>query len=262
MLDTLAATLREPLFWLFPVASGAISMGAFALFAGPLTWLAWRDPPRLRKYRIQNRRVGAKAVVWPSVRRWLVNNLLMFVVVALAWPLLRHSGLHAGALPPWWVIALQVVFFIYLDDLLFYGLHRLLHTRWLFKHIHHVHHRVHTPWAVTGHNTHPVEYLLTGAVALVGPVLVEAHVVVLWIWIAWRQWEAAEGHCGYDFPWTPTHLLPFNDGAVHHDFHHARVHGNYAGFLTHVDRLLGTFSKGYAQDMARRRAAPSPEGDP
>lgn len=34
-----------------------------------------------------------------------------------------------------------------------------------------------TPWAVTGHYMHPIEYLLTAAVALIGPLWVGAHVV-------------------------------------------------------------------------------------
>jgi 4-alpha-methyl-delta7-sterol-4alpha-methyl oxidase len=97
---------------------------------------------------------------------------------------------------------------------------------------------------------HPVEFTLTASIALVGPLLVGAHVVTLWLWFAFRQWEAAEGHSGYDLPWTPTH-----DGARHHDWHHARVKGNYAGFLTWMDRLCGTYARGYAEDLAMRAAA-------
>ena len=40
--------------------------------------------------------------------------------------------------------------------------------------------------------------------------------------------------------------------------HHARVRGNYAGFLTHCDRLFGTFARGYGGELAaRRRALPA-----
>jgi plant 4alpha-monomethylsterol monooxygenase len=117
--------------------------------------------------------------------------------------------------------------------------------------VHGWHHRIVTPWAVTGHYMHPVEYVLTGTIALVGPLLVGAHVAVLWIWFAWRQWEAAEGHSGYDFPWSPSHWFPGSDGARHHDWHHARVRGNYAGFFPIWDRACGTFAKGYAEVLAR-----------
>jgi sterol desaturase/sphingolipid hydroxylase (fatty acid hydroxylase superfamily) len=91
--------------------------------------------------------------------------------------------------------AAQVVFFVYLDDFLYYWFHRGMHGRWLYKHVHGWHHRIVTPWAITGHYMHPVEYSLTGTVALIGPLLLGSHVVTLWVWFAFRQWEAAEGHC-------------------------------------------------------------------
>jgi sterol desaturase/sphingolipid hydroxylase (fatty acid hydroxylase superfamily) len=97
---------------------------------------------------------------------------------------------------------------------------------------------------------HPVEYALTGTVALAGPLLLRAHVVTVWIWFALRQREAAEGHCGYEFRPTATHLFPVNDGAHHHDWHHARVKGNYAGFFPIWDRVFGRYAKGYAEMLA------------
>ena len=252
MLDGVLSIYRDPLFLPFPLASVAISALAFLAFAGPLTWIAAAAPPSLERYRIQSRRPRPQELLAPSLRAWLVNNAILLVVVVLAWPLLRLSGVHAGPLPPWWVVLGQVVLFIYLDDFLYYWVHRTLHTRWLYKRIHGWHHRIVTPWAVTGHYMHPVEYVLTGTLALVGPVLVGAHVLTLWLWFAFRQWEAAEGHCGYDFPWTPTHVLPFNDGAIHHDVHHARVKGNYAGFLAWTDWVFGTYARGYREEVAAR----------
>lgn len=243
------------LFVLFPVATLLISMVAFALFAGVLTAIAAADPPALRRHRIQSRRPRAQELVGPSIRSLLVNNAVALVGVAGAWPLLGLSGVHAGPPPPWWEIAWQLVFFIYLDDFLYYGMHRAMHTRWLYKRVHGWHHRIVTPWAVTGNYMHPVEFVSTAGVAMVGPLLLGSHVVTVWAWFVWRQWEAAEGHCGYDFPWTPTHFFPGNDGAVHHDVHHARVRGNYAGFFTIWDRVFGTFAKGYGEELAARRAA-------
>jgi len=47
------------------------------------------------------------------------------------------------------------------------------------------------------------------------------------------------------------YLFLGSDGARHHDFHHARVRGNYAGFFPIWDRAFGTFAKGYAEVLAR-----------
>ena len=96
---------------------------------------------------------------------------------------------------------------------------------------------------------------LPGMVMLAGPILLGSHVVTLYVWIIVRQWEAAEGHAGYDFHWSPTRLIPFSDGATHHDFHHAKVIGNYAGFFPWWDAAFGTLSKGYAEHLSARRRA-------
>jgi sterol desaturase/sphingolipid hydroxylase (fatty acid hydroxylase superfamily) len=254
MWEWLREIYTEPLFWLFPVAGTAVGILSFLAFAVPFTLLAWKQPGWAEPYRIQARKTGRRSVVGPAFWHVARNNAVMAVMTLGAWPLLRLSGVHAGPLPAWWVIVLQLLFFIVLDDFLFYWMHRSLHeSRWLFKKVHSIHHRIMTPWAITGHYMHPVEYVLTGTVMLIGPLLVGAHVVTLYIWIVIRQWEAAEGHAGYDFPWSPMHLLPFSDGATHHDFHHAKVKGNYAGFFPWTDAAFGTLCAGYAEHLANRK---------
>ena len=256
MLDWLRHIYTEPMFWLFPVAGTVLGMLSFLLFAGAFTSLAWKQPAWAEPYRIQARATGRRSVVWPSLQRHFVNNGVMAVATFASWPLLRMSHVHAGPLPAWWVIPLQLLFFILLDDFLFYWVHRGLHeSRWLFRKVHSIHHRIMTPWAITGHYMHPVEYLLTGTLMLAGPLLVGCHVVTLYLWIIIRQWEAAEGHAGYDFPWSPSHLMPFSDGATHHDFHHAKVKGNYAGFFPWTDAAFGTLCEGYPEHLAARKKA-------
>jgi sterol desaturase/sphingolipid hydroxylase (fatty acid hydroxylase superfamily) len=256
MFDWLRQIYTEPMFWLFPVAGTVVGMLSFLLFAGAFTFLAWKQPAWAEPYRIQARATGRRSVVWPSLKRHFGNNGVMALATFASWPLLRLSHVHAGPLPRWWVILLQLLFFILLDDFLFYWMHRGLHeSRWLFKRVHSIHHRIMTPWAITGHYMHPVEYLLTGTLMLAGPLLVGCHVVTLYLWVVIRQWEAAEGHAGYDFPWSPMHLFPFSDGATHHDFHHAKVKGNYAGFFPWTDRAFGTLCDGYAEHLAMREKA-------
>ena len=261
-MSTILAWYQEPLFWLFPVGSLVVSMAAFVLFAGPLTWIAWADPAWARPYRLQSRPPREQQLVAASVRTWLVNNACLAGATIASWPLLRLTGVHAGPLPPLWVIGAQLLFFVYLDDFLYYWFHRTMHGRWLYPHVHGWHHRIVTPWAITGHYMHPLEYTLTGTVALIGPLLLGSHVVTLWLWFAFRQWEAAEGHSGYEFPWTPTHLFLGNDGARHHDFHHARVRGNYAGFFPIWDRVFGTYAKGYAEVLAQSPRTSSTAASP
>jgi methylsterol monooxygenase/4-alpha-methyl-delta7-sterol-4alpha-methyl oxidase len=159
-----------------------------------------------------------------------------------------------GPLPVWYWIAAQIVFFTLLDDFLYYWMHRLLHVRWLLRHVHAVHHRIKNTCAMDGNYFHWLEFVLTGTLSLVGPLLIGAHVYVVWIWIVIRQFEAADGHCGYDFPLNPMRLFPLYKGPAYHDFHHARFKGNYAGFLPYLDSLMGTYIKDYLTYVAQRKA--------
>ena len=256
-MDSIIELYRDPMFLWFPLGATLVSVVSFALFAIPLTYLARVDHPALRRYRLQPRRraesgAGGRPIIGPSVRMWLVNTLAQLIVVVLAWPLLRLSAIHLGPPPPAWVVLTQVVLFIYLDDFLYYWMHRAMHRPWLYRRVHGLHHRVPAPWAIAGHYMHPVEYVLTAALMLVGPLLLGAHIVTLYVWIAVRQWEASEGHCGYDLPFSPLALLPFCHGAAHHDFHHSRRRGNFGGFLPLWDRVFGTQARGYAEYVAER----------
>ncbi len=254
-LESLLAMYREPMFLLYPVATLLLSIVAFLAFALPWTWLAWKNPLWARKYRIQqDREIDVQRWFLPSLGRIAVNSSITFALLLLTWPVLRLSGVHWGALPDWYVVIAQLVFFIFLDDFLYYWMHRAMHLPWLYKHVHIVHHRPTTPCAIAGNYFHPAEFIATTSLVLVGPTLVGAHVVTVWIWVVFRQLEAADGHCGYDIPWNPTRFFPFYHGPAYHDFHHKRFFGNYAGFLSYADRFFGEYAKGYREYRASKRA--------
>ena len=255
-MDALLAIYQDPDFLPLALGTNLVSMGAFLAFSLPLTWVAARDPAALRRFRIQRRPPKTEGLLRRSLVAFIGNDLALLAVTVLAFPVLRHSGIHGGPLPSVLEVLLQLVFFIYLDDFLYYWVHRAMHHGFLWKRVHVVHHRIHTPWAITGHLMHPVEFVVTAGLMLIGPLALGSHYLTLYLWVVIRQWEAAEGHCGYDFPFSPTHLLPGCVGALHHDYHHAKVKGNYAGFLAYLDRLFGTTVRGYEEARAPR---PHPE---
>lgn len=236
---------QEELFWLFPVATNVIGTVAFLILATPWTVLAYIDPPSLRKYKIQQKPFNVKKWLWPSLWHLLRNSLLAFVLTGISWPLLRLSGVHAGPLDPWYIIVLSIIFFIFLDDFLYYFMHKAFHTKWLYKKVHSVHHRPTNPVAIAGNYLHPVEYVATISLLLIGPLLLGSHVVTIYIWIIFRQLEATDGHCGYDIPWSPANFIPFYHGPAYHDFHHKVFTGNYAGFLPHMDKFFYGYAKGF-----------------
>ncbi|PNK60659.1 sterol desaturase family protein [Psychrobacter sp. FDAARGOS_221] len=256
-----AGFYNDPWFWTFPMATLAISMTAFLALAIPWTIIAWLDPVSLRKYKIQQKPFEMKKFLLPSIGRIVINNIILASLLVLVWPLLKLTGVHDGALPAWYIIIAQLLFFVLLDDFLYYLVHRKMHeNKWLMKHIHSVHHRIHNTCAISGNYMHWVEYTITASLTLVGPILLGAHIYVVWLWVIIRQIEGADGHIGYDIPWNPAHLLPIYEGPVYHDFHHAKFKGNYAGFLPYLDKYLGkTHIPAYLNYVKARRQGLNPD---
>ncbi len=252
---------NDPWFWQFPVATLLISTGAFLSVAIPWTMIAWLDPVSLRKYKIQQKPFEFSKFFWPSIGRIVMNNLIMLGALIAVWPLLRLSGVHNGELPVWYIAVGQVVFFVLLDDFLYYWMHRYMHeNKWLLKNVHSVHHRIRNTCGINGNYLHWAEYVATGSLALIGPLIFGVHIYVLWLWVVIRQIEGADGHIGYDVPWNPARLFPIYQGPVYHDFHHAKYQGNYAGFLPYLDKYLGnTHIAAYARYVISRKSGLFPQ---
>ena len=66
------------------------------------------------------------------------------------------------------------------------------------------------------------------------------HIYTVIVWLTFRTIESLDGHCGYDWPWAVTNLLPFSAGGNYHSFHHSKNSGNYGAMLHLLDTLFGT----------------------
>jgi len=256
-----ASIFHDPWFWLFPVSTLAISFCAFMIFALPWTLLAYIEPNWLKPYRIQAKPINVKTTFWPSIYHSIKNTLVVFVMLILIWPFIKHTGIHQGDMPNGFVVIAQLIFFILLDDFLYYWMHRYFHeNKFLMRHVHSVHHRIKNTCAINGNYMHWFEFACTSALILIGPILLSSHLYVVWIWVIIRQFEAADGHMGYDIPWNPARLFLIYHGPVYHDFHHAKFKGNYSGFLSYLDGILGnTYIKQYLNYRAKRKAGLTPE---
>lgn len=57
------------------------------------------------------------------------------------------------------------------------------------------------------------------------------HIATLQLWLMLRIGETIDGHCGYEFSWSPFRLLPFSNSAESHNYHHSHNVGNYGSFF-------------------------------
>lgn len=252
---------QDSLYYDLVVITPLLSIAAFLTFALPWTLLAFLDPQPLQRFKIQQKPFQVRKFFLPNIARITINTTILIALMSLLWPFFRHiNTIHLGELPAWYIIAGQLIFFVILDDFLYYWMHRGMHQRWILKHIHGVHHRIKNTCALDGNYFHWVEFVATGLLALLPPLLVGAHLYVLYLWIIIRQFEAADGHSGYDIPYNPVKLIPCYHGAIYHDFHHAKFKGNFSGFLSYLDGWMGnTYIPSYLSYLNNRKKGLAPK---
>eukprot|EP00899_Mesostigma_viride_P002595 jgi/Mesvir1/12336/Mv00522-RA.1 len=191
------------------------------------------------------RRTNGAQAQGRAVRKLILYHVgVNLPLMLLSYPAFQAMGFTSALpLPSWRLVALQLVFFFIVEDFVFYWGHRALHTKFLYRHIHSVHHEFSTPFGITAEYAHPVEILFLGVATVIGPAITGCHLSVLWLWMSVRLMETVDVHCGYDFPWAVNKFFPLYCGADYHDFHHRLVYtksGNYASTFTWMDRLFGT----------------------
>lgn len=121
----------------------------------------------------------------------------------------------------------------------------MLHTKWLYQKIHKIHHKHISTLFYAYAAAHPLEYIFGNVLPTVVGVLIlgkNIHVTTVIGWYIARSFETLEGHCGYDFSWSPFRWVPFSAGYGYHVFHHSVNVGNYSSFFHIWDTILGSNS--------------------
>jgi lathosterol oxidase len=139
-------------WYLLPLALLAISLIRYLALAGSAYWLCYKvRTKQLHRYKIQSRTPERKQIRF-EIRNSLTTAAI-FTLTMIAAGLLYRSGYTRIYSDPVkygkGYLFISFIWLIVLHDTYFYWTHRLLHTKWLLKHIHSVHHRSvnPTPWA-------------------------------------------------------------------------------------------------------------------
>ncbi|MBL7846414.1 MAG: sterol desaturase family protein [Cyclobacteriaceae bacterium] len=178
--------------------------------------------------------------------RYSLSTALIFSAIGILVLLLYLNGYTTLYTNPsehgWAYLLLTLACMIVFHDAYFYWTHRLLHTPWLFRKIHSVHHRSvnPTPWAA--YAFHPLEALLEALVVFPIITVFPVHLGIFILFTFIVVLMNVLGHLGFEFmPET------FRNGkgswltsSTHHNLHHQLFHWNYGYYFTWWDRWLKT----------------------
>jgi sterol desaturase/sphingolipid hydroxylase (fatty acid hydroxylase superfamily) len=185
--------------------------------------------------------VGGGKPPSPELSRWALRELALghalfgpVVYLAVYPPWIARGGRIDAPFPLLSQLALHLLAFIAVEDTIFYWSHRLLHTRFLFRHVHAKHHRFRYVRVPAAEFAHPLENAINFVAFFAGPVLLGTPFPTLLVWIVLRMIETTEAHSGYAFTGVSSR----------HAFHHLHAQrGCYGSFWSPWDWLMGTDRK-------------------
>src|SRR3954451_3503738 len=167
-------------------------------------------------------------------------GLLVVAIIVIAGWLMPMSMRAAVATQPYWA---QVIEMIVLSDIGFYFAHRAFHAfPWLWR-FHSIHHSIEELDWLAAARVHPVDQILTKGVSLVPVFALGFSEWVIGIYALLYQWQSVLIHCNVRVGFGPLRFL-FVSPEFHH-WHHSNHREardrNFAGQLSFLDALFGSF---------------------
>lgn len=168
--------------------------------------------------------------VWECLAWWLYANGLV-------------AQLDFAATPIWFIFLLFLVPLHH--EFHFYCVHRLIHFPWIYKRVHHLHHRNVNPGLWSGLSMHPVEHSLYFSGFAIYFILPAHPIHFLNVGLI-AGLSPAQGHTGFD------RVVVGKKKSVHlpyyaHYLHHRYFEVNYADGSIPLDKWFGTFHDGSAE---------------
>ncbi len=224
----------------------AILLAVFAAFLAMYTGFAAATQAMiagvLRRFRI-GEPVDPRPPAAGQIRRevlWSLGSIAVFAAYGWLTVAAERAGLvRIDWQPGPWSTVLDLLLLAAFNEVHFYLVHRVLHTRWLMRHVHAVHHRsrVPTPWST--YAFHPLEAAALSSVMILLLLVAELSIVAVLAFPAVSLLLNTIGHAN----WALIRSHREEDllaGARRHTAHHARGGGNYGFYTPCLDWLLGT----------------------
>ncbi len=234
--------------WLYAVNAAA----TFVLYGGvELFWYVKRKQGTRFKYNGKFPGDQPSDVFWFKSQN-IDNFLRSFFFSIPLWTLVQVLFLHAYAsgYVPWlaWAdypvyLAALVLLCPAIHEVHFFCIHRLIHTDFLYKWVHSVHHNSVNPSPWSSLSMHPVEGFLYHAVAL-WHLVIPSNPIIALFQLHLAGFGALNGHIGFD-KLEITEDTPLESHAYAHYLHHKYFEVNYGGDgLIPLDKWFGYWHDG------------------
>jgi lathosterol oxidase len=207
-------------------------------FAAIITWLLTRGLlPALGIGAVVDQRPLRDGQIGHEITRSLITILVFGVyglVTFLAW---RVGLVSVDLRASWPKIVFDIVLLLAWNEVHFYCLHRLLHTRWLYRHVHRIHHESVAPTPFSTYSFHWLEAALLGSVMILPMLFFTFSLIALLALPVLSIAFNSIGHCNYNvFAKHPS----LHSASLEHSMHHLRVSGNYGFYLPFLDTWANT----------------------
>jgi lathosterol oxidase len=237
-------------------------LGMYFAFGGYFEWAyyrrrhhdtaAWKIQPR----RFTDARRRKAEVAWSAINLTAASLASGYLAHRIATDNPTQVYLGRAEHGIFFGLATTAAYFV-LSDFGLYWMHRLMHSRVLFRAIHRWHHRTLSPTAFTASAMHPLEFAAYQAVAAMPLFLFPIPAWGVVFTLLYHNVVALFDHSGVDFggwfPWQPPPRF--------HDDHHAHFHVNYGQTLGLWDWVFDTWRREnriYGEDVFGGRGAADP----
>lgn len=152
-----------------------------------------------------------------------------------------HYGSIAEYGIGWFVLSYTWLFLLH--DFYFYWMHRMMHTKFLFRHVHLVHHKSTNPSPWTAYAFHPFEAIIEAGIIPLAVFTLPIHKFAFISFMLFQIIYNVYGHLGYEIMprWIRgTRLGSYLNTSTHHNDHHRYFKGNYGLYTRCWDRLWET----------------------
>ncbi|HEU4600773.1 MAG TPA: sterol desaturase family protein [Steroidobacteraceae bacterium] len=237
-----------------------VDRAALAVFVGDLLrYLIGAGLVYLVLWKWMARRLARRRIAsWPAAKQlrteFAYSMLTVLVFASVGFWIQAHAltggfKIYTDVNDYGWAYTMSsLLVLIIAHDAYFYWTHRALHTPWLFRHVHAVHHRSRNPSPWASYSFHPFEAVIQAAFLPLVLFLMPAHVVVLLIFVSHMMLRNALGHAGVEI--YPRNALRHPvwrllTSTTHHHLHHERASGNYGLYFSWWDKWFRTEQPDY-----------------